>query len=80
LIGIIDFDKQKNVRSSQVATGNAISYWAFNGMICPCNINSGTTLKVGETVTVSINRMQKTITWAVEDSVKYSLTYDMLAN
>ena len=80
-IGVIDFEKQRNVRYSHDAKGNAICYIAHNGYIYPNNIKSnGGALKVGETVSVSVNRKEGSIVWAVGDSVKHSCKCEMLSD
>ena len=81
MIGVIDFEKQRNVRYSYNAKGNAICYRAYDGNIYPNNINSsGGACKVGETVSVSVNRKEGSIVWAVGDSVKHSCKCEMLSD
>ena len=81
MIGVIDFEKQRNVRSSYTANGNAICYHAINGYIYPGDINSnGGACKVGETVSVSVNRKEGSIVWAVGNSVKHSCKCEMLSD
>ena len=40
MIGVIDFEKQKNAKSSYDANGNAIYYYAYNGYIYPDGTDS----------------------------------------
>jgi hypothetical protein len=41
MIGVIDFDKQKNSRNSYNSTNNSICYYSQNGNIYPGANNSG---------------------------------------
>jgi hypothetical protein len=81
MIGVIDLDNQNNARNSYNINGNAIYYYTPNATIWPGNTNTGGgALNLGDTVTVTIDRKQNYIKWAVGNTVKYYCKCDMLGN
>ncbi len=79
MIGVTDYAKQKDQRSS-FSSGNAMCYYGHNGRKFPRGGYEGGGFKKGDMVEVDINRATSTIKYSVNGTVKATHTHDMLAD
>ncbi len=78
LIGVVDYAKQKDQRSSY-SSGNAMCYYGYNGYKYPSGCHEGGGFKQGDIVEVDINRATSTIKYSVNGTVKATHPHNMLA-
>jgi len=79
MIGIVDFEKQKE-RKRSYNSKNVVCYYAHNGDKYPCGGYEGDGIKVGETVEVRVDRTHGTVSWLVDHVERATHTAGLLCD
>lgn len=78
MIGVVDYEKQKDQRSSY-SSGNAMCYYGSgDGYKYPGSIEGGGGFRQGDIVEVEVNRANATIKYSVKGKLKATHTHKML--
>ena len=79
MIGIVDYAKQKDLRSSY-NSGNAMCYYGHSYRKYPESVNEGDGFKQGDLVEVEVNRASNSVKYFINGALKAQHTNQILAD
>lgn len=79
MIGVVDFNKQKDQRSSY-GSGNAVCYYGCNGYKYGQATTEGAGFSESEVVEINVNLAAKLIKWSVAGTQRASCSLELLGD